>query len=495
MAGKETAGPRLTTSSGSCNVDLGTSSAATDLNHGRCTSSPWHALQDCVKFDIGCTSEPWEITGCTARTGRVTMAGKETARPYLTMSGGSFNVGQGTSSAASDLDFGRNSPPPPSVGDEATVAQKETARPYFTMSSGHCHLAQGTSSAPSDLDESRNPEGAWELPLGQHGNQAANTTLVCFQCRITFAYEEDFHDHMINHLTGIPEGARELPLGQQENLAADANLVCFKCGIAFNFSEAFQDHMTNHMIGMPAGTQQAEAECEGHYAGSSSNTCRACGKVFTEKWSLQRHLLTHTGRVTMAGKETARPYLTMSGGSCNVDQGTSSAASDLDNSGKSPPPWSVRDEATVARKGTARPYFTMSSGHYNLAPGTSSAPPYLDGSRVPEETGEAAWQQRENPAANRVHKCDVCQFGFTDAEALEEHVFDHWLGKNHNCSKCGKLFAHNYHLTRHLGTHGEPSFECGVCGKKYHTKGACRKHMRSCRVEAQDREAVEGSPP
>ncbi|XP_070382341.1 zinc finger protein 620-like isoform X5 [Dermacentor albipictus] len=302
MAGKETAGPRLTTSSGSCNVDLGTSSAATDLNHGRCTSSPWHALQDCVKFDIGCTSEPWEITGCTARTGRVTMAGKETARPYLTMSGGSFNVGQGTSSAASDLDFGRNSPPPPSVGDEATVAQKETARPYFTMSSGHCHLAQGTSSAPSDLDESRNPEGAWELPLGQHGNQAANTTLVCFQCRITFAYEEDFHDHMINHLTGrIPEGARELPLGQQENLAADANLVCFKCGIAFNFSEAFQDHMTNHMIGMPAGTQQAEAECEGHYAGSSSNTCRACGKVFTEKWSLQRHLLTHTGSHRLHG--------------------------------------------------------------------------------------------------------------------------------------------------------------------------------------------------
>ncbi|XP_065312322.1 uncharacterized protein [Dermacentor albipictus] len=34
MAGKETAGPHFTMSSGSCNVDQGTSSAATDLIHG-----------------------------------------------------------------------------------------------------------------------------------------------------------------------------------------------------------------------------------------------------------------------------------------------------------------------------------------------------------------------------------------------------------------------------------------------------------------------------
>ncbi|XP_065312311.1 oocyte zinc finger protein XlCOF6.1-like isoform X5 [Dermacentor albipictus] len=176
------------------------------------------------------------------------------------------------------------------------MAGKEKARSYFTMSGGSCNLAQGTSSAASHLDNSGNPEGAWELPLGQHGNQAANTTLVCFQCRIAFDCEEDFHDHMINHVTGrIPEGARELPLGQQKNQAADTNLVCFKCGIAFNSSEAFQDHMTNHMIGMPARTQKTEAECEGDYAGSSSNTCGACGKVFTGQWSLQRHLLTHTG--------------------------------------------------------------------------------------------------------------------------------------------------------------------------------------------------------
>ncbi|XP_065312319.1 zinc finger protein 2-like [Dermacentor albipictus] len=188
----------------------------------------------------------------------------------------------------------------------------------------------------------------------------------------------------------------------------------------------------------------------------------------------------------MAGKETARPYLTMSGGSCNVGQGRSSAASDLNESRKSPPPRSVRDEVTVARKETARPYFTMSSGHYNLAPGTSSAPSDLDGSNVPAETREAAGHQRDNQAAYRKQECDVCRFAFTDAEAFEKHAADHVLGKKHNCPECGKLFPTPSKLTRHLATHGEPSFECAVCGKKYYTIGGHRNHMLSCHLGAHD---------
>ncbi|XP_072141722.1 uncharacterized protein [Dermacentor andersoni] len=106
--------------------------------------------------------------------------------------------------------------------------------------------------------------------------------------------------------------------------------------------------------------------------------------------------------------------------------------------------------------------------------------------RVPEETREAAWQQRENQATNRMQECHVCRFGFTDAEAFQKHAADHSLGKNHSCPECGKLFKTRWHLTRHLGTHGEPSFECRVCGKKYYTKGGRTRHMLSCRVGAQD---------
>nr|XP_054920495.1 zinc finger protein 559-like [Dermacentor andersoni] len=187
----------------------------------------------------------------------------------------------------------------------------------------------------------------------------------------------------------------------------------------------------------------------------------------------------------MAGKETARPYFTMSGGSCNVGDGTTSAASDLENSRKSPPPRSVRDEATVAWKETPRAYFTMSSGHYSLAQGTSCAPSDLDEPRVPEETREAAWHQRVNQAANRIQECRVCWFAFTDTDAFEKHTADHVLGKTYNCSDCGKLFKRPSHLTRHLRTHGESSFPCSVCGKKFHTVDGRRNHMYAYHVVSQ----------
>nr|XP_054920786.1 zinc finger protein 2-like [Dermacentor andersoni] len=187
----------------------------------------------------------------------------------------------------------------------------------------------------------------------------------------------------------------------------------------------------------------------------------------------------------MAGKETARPYFTMSGCNCNVGEGTSSAASDLDISRKSPPRRSVRDEATVARKETARPYFTMSSGHYNLAQGTSSAPYDLDECRVPGGTRQAAFHQRDNQVASRIQQCGVCRFVFTDTKAFQQHAAHHLLGKN-NCYECGKLFMKPCDVKRHLRMHGEPSFECSVCGQKFYSVDERKYHMLSCHVGVED---------
>nr|XP_054920766.1 zinc finger protein 2-like isoform X3 [Dermacentor andersoni] len=139
----------------------------------------------------------------------------------------------------------------------------------------------------------------------------------------------------------------------------------------------------------------------------------------------------------MTGKETARPYLTMSGGSCYVDQGASSAAPDLDFG------------------------------------------------RVPGETREASGQQRENQATNTIQECHVCRFGLTDTEAFQKHAANHSLGKNHNCSECGKLFVSASKLTRHLGIHREPSVECSVCGEKFRTKDSRRQHMYAYHVGSQ----------
>nr|XP_050023452.1 zinc finger protein 699-like [Dermacentor andersoni] len=140
----------------------------------------------------------------------------------------------------------------------------------------------------------------------------------------------------------------------------------------------------------------------------------------------------------MAGKETDRPYLTMSGGSCNVDQGASSVATDIDFG------------------------------------------------RVPEETREAASNQRENQAANRILQCHACRFAFTDMKAFKNHACGHSLEITHNCSDCGKLFKTPWSLARHLRTHGEKSFECGVCGKTFYTKDGHETHMLLFHVGAQD---------
>ncbi|XP_075527607.1 uncharacterized protein LOC142559821 [Dermacentor variabilis] len=139
----------------------------------------------------------------------------------------------------------------------------------------------------------------------------------------------------------------------------------------------------------------------------------------------------------MAGKETAGPHLKMSSGSCNVDQGTS---------------------------------------------------------RVPGETREAAWQQPDNQAANRIQVCHVCRFAFTNTEAFQKHAADHSLGTNHSCSKCGKLFVTAATLRRHLLLHGEPSFQCRLCGKTFHRKDGLKSHMLALHFDSQDCEAVEGSP-
>nr|XP_054920185.1 putative zinc finger protein 840 [Dermacentor andersoni] len=140
----------------------------------------------------------------------------------------------------------------------------------------------------------------------------------------------------------------------------------------------------------------------------------------------------------MAGKEIAGPHITMSSGSCSADQGTSTAATDLNHG------------------------------------------------RVPEETREAAWHQRENPAANRIHKCHVCRCLFTNMEAFEKHAADHSLGKSKNCPERGKSFMTSWLLTRHLLSHGEPPFECGLCSPNFYRKDGLKSHMLAWHVGSQD---------
>nr|XP_054920200.1 zinc finger protein 596-like [Dermacentor andersoni] len=140
----------------------------------------------------------------------------------------------------------------------------------------------------------------------------------------------------------------------------------------------------------------------------------------------------------------------------------------------------------MAGKETVRPYFTMSGCNCNVGEGTSSAASDLDISRVRGETREAARHLPDNQAANRNQECHVCRFGFTDTEAFQKHTADHSLGKNHNCSECGKLFVSTETLRRHLLLHGETSFECGLCKKTFYRKDGLKNHMLVWHIGSQD---------
>ncbi|XP_075527272.1 zinc finger protein 579-like [Dermacentor variabilis] len=138
----------------------------------------------------------------------------------------------------------------------------------------------------------------------------------------------------------------------------------------------------------------------------------------------------------------------------------------------------------MAGKETTRPYSTMSGGSCSIGDGTSSAATGLDKSGVPEETRKAAWQQRENQTANIILQCPGCRFASSDMEALKNHACG--FKTTHNCSVCGRQFKTPWSLTRHLHTHSEPSFVCGVCGKTFHTKDGYETHMSLFHLGAQD---------
>ncbi|XP_054920498.1 uncharacterized protein [Dermacentor andersoni] len=101
----------------------------------------------------------------------------------------------------------------------------------------------------------------------------------------------------------------------------------------------------------------------------------------------------------------------------------------------------------MAGKETAGPRFTTSSGSCSVDQGTSSAATDLNRGRVPEETREAAWHQPDNQAANRIKECRVCRFVFTNMEAFQKHAADHLLGKNKNCPECGPRSRRRVSLT------------------------------------------------
>ncbi|XP_022212477.2 zinc finger protein weckle-like isoform X2 [Drosophila obscura] len=72
--------------------------------------------------------------------------------------------------------------------------------------------------------------------------------------------------------------------------------------------------------------------------------------------------------------------------------------------------------------------------------------------------------------------CDVCGKGLTTFTALVEHKLVHTDYCPCICHVCNAAFKNKARLRVHLQTHGAPSFECSLCGKKLQTRAILNKH-------------------
>ncbi|EDV58052.1 zinc finger protein weckle [Drosophila erecta] len=72
--------------------------------------------------------------------------------------------------------------------------------------------------------------------------------------------------------------------------------------------------------------------------------------------------------------------------------------------------------------------------------------------------------------------CDHCGKGLKTFTSLVEHQLVHTDEKPCICPVCNAGFKNKARLRVHSQTHGEPRFECNICGKKLQTRAILNKH-------------------
>ena len=80
--------------------------------------------------------------------------------------------------------------------------------------------------------------------------------------------------------------------------------------------------------------------------------------------------------------------------------------------------------------------------------------------------------------------CDHCGKTFKTRSQLVLHVRSaHDTSRDFVCTQCGKAFKIQSSLNHHMKFHEEKSFECEICGKKFHTFAMQSRHMKHIHTE------------
>ncbi|XP_033982616.1 zinc finger protein 135-like, partial [Trematomus bernacchii] len=72
--------------------------------------------------------------------------------------------------------------------------------------------------------------------------------------------------------------------------------------------------------------------------------------------------------------------------------------------------------------------------------------------------------------------CSVCNSGFSDSEALVQHMRIHTRQTQFSCSLCGKEFAWRRSLTKHMKVHKRPKLCCRYCNRMFPSQFTLKYH-------------------
>ena len=82
---------------------------------------------------------------------------------------------------------------------------------------------------------------------------------------------------------------------------------------------------------------------------------------------------------------------------------------------------------------------------------------------------------------DKPYKCSTCDKRFTTKQNLKNHQATHSDERKFKCNKCQdeRCFKIKDHLSRHIKFRYEPSYQCEVCQKSFHTKRDLDRHKRT----------------
>ena len=312
------------------------------------------------------------------------------------------------------------------------------------------------SSGESDEKLQNKPQDDMEMNDGEAIVDVANKIYICQLCEPEKHFRKLLHlqRHLKGHRDDNEQAARS-PKKPSAKKDEQGTFTCSFCGKTFERENYLQRHMVGHTDGaqcMHCGKRYARKEslrkhdCRATTAsvkleiGAQDETllyCEFCGASFRNEKYLARHMAAHTGEHScdacgrsFSRKESLLFHMTQCAPERLRDAGVSIFPCD-------------QCKKVFTRSVSLQNHMKFHDGRY---------------------------------------KCGTCQRAFASQFSLDRHTCSGEApeeGTVRTCKECGKTFARDLYLQRHMAIH-TGQFTCVICSRRYCRKEELMKHMLEC---------------